>query len=421
MRCKRPKKKDYNICLIVLLSFFVSLSVLGRPEVSGFSYPALTPFRVDEIDAKRFGTEEFLDTFSYRYPYRLEEEWEYTRLGYRGTAGSISSDEFWIDHHFRFAYDLTDRLHFHSHAYEAEDLDSRYRRFELGLDAEVLEDVRFGVYGEVIPEKGDNDLGVRLTFCDVLKQHVTVGFELPDVLMNTKGGDLNMRYSRQPRSVYLDVKGHVGSRIAWHWMLRQNCPLTLEHNDKALKFRYAQLSSYARVKFRATDGTTLLLYAGGQGADKEYRPQAGSAYDHQDFLRRSYEGRLEVRHRLTPAVTPYFGVRAFRVGEKTRYAEKPLWSDLEYRHREYLVYGGSRLALSPSLTFRPEVILGHVDRVLRDPDPENDYVNEHGFIGKAMAPFDFVFNDNARITAGVSFDIDEIKFGGGMVAFQMKL
>ena len=161
--------------------------------VSGVDFLSMTPFRGDEIDGRDFdyGTEYFLDVFSYRPSYTAEEKWEKSAIKYRGIAGSVKSDEFWTDHRFHFAYDLADWLRFSSQALEREDFEGRYSRFELGFDAEVLPRVSFGLYGEVLPEKGDNDFGMRLSYRSFFGQVITVGFEAPDVVMGEKGENLN--------------------------------------------------------------------------------------------------------------------------------------------------------------------------------------------------------------------------------------
>lgn len=389
----------------------------------GLSFPALTPFRGQGMDRDIFSTEYFMDCFSYRYSYEQEALWLSKTMGYRGTAGSVASDEFFIDHRFVVGYDLTDELRFHARAVEMADLDGRYRRFTLGLKQDLTQRLTLGVYGEVIPEKGGNDVGFTLASRHLPGHVVTLGFELPDVLMNQKGGDtLHQGYSRQPRALYLAVRGRLGPRVRWDWVVRENFPLTLAHDDKLLSFRYAQLSTYGRVQVLATSRTRLLFYAGGEGADLGFRPyHAGSAYERKDVLRRSYQGRVEVRHTINPMITPYAGGRVFRLAEQMKFREPSSWPRGRYVHREYFFYGGASLRLSRRVIFRPEVIAGHVDRVVRNHEHLGTADTDHRFMGKLSTPFEFVFNESARITASVSFDLDEMKFGGGMVSLQMSL
>lgn len=393
----------------------------GAAVPPGISYLPETPFRGDAIDDRRdgLGGDDFLNVFSYRPPFEWEEYWEAGALKYRGTAGSTAKDVFWVDHRIHFAYDYTEWCGFHAQAVEAEDFDSRYRRFELGAHIDVRPWLRLGVYGEVVPDKGDNDLGLSVTFQNVLDQRVTLGVEFTDVLMNKKGETQDWEYTRQPQSYWLNVKGALGPRIRWNWGVRANAPLTLEDSTRRLTFRYAQLSAYGRVTARVTERLQCALYWGGEGTDKAHRPWDGSEYLQRDSWRRVFQGRFEARYTLDPAIVPYVGVRVFRVADKKRFSEEPSWPSDVHRHREYLCYLGAKLVLSPLLTFRPEVILGHQDRVLRAAQPGGRRLNEHAFAGKLSAPLELTFTDRGRAIASVSLDLDEMKFGGGMVGFQI--
>ncbi len=392
----------------------------GSPEIApGFTFVTETPFRGDEIDLREpRGSEEFLDIFSYRQPFAWEEQWDRSAMKLRATAGSTATDEFWIDQRLHFAYDLAQRLRFWARALDVEDFDGGYRRFELGVDAEAFPWLWFGVYGEALSEKGEDDLGMRLIIPRVLGQRVTLGLELPDLLMNRKGGDLNRRYSRYGRSYYVDVEGRLGSRVAWHWGVRGNAPLELEDEDRLLDFRYGQVSAYGRLRADVTERLTCVLYAAGEGADKDYRPWSGSTFEREDFLRRAYQGRAEVRYAAAPAITPYGGVRVFRLQEKQRFLDEDWPTDL-YRHREYLGYVGTELALTRHAVFRPEVIAGHLDRVIRAAEPGGPDRTSHRWLGKLCLPLDVRFAGNAGVIANVTLDLDEMKFGGGMLSLQM--
>jgi len=403
-----------------LAAVFLPALLRGSPEIApGFTFVPETPFRGNEIKIREpRGSEEFLDIFSYRLPYAWEERGERSAMKFQGTAGSVSTDRFWIDQRIHFAYDLARRLRFWARAFEAEDFDSRYRRFELGVDVQALSWLWLGVYGEVLAEKGGNDLGLRAVFPRVLGQRVTAGLELPDLLMNRRGEDLNQRYSRYGRSYYVDVEGGIGSRIAWHWGVRGNAPLALEDENRRLDFRYGQVSAYGRLRADVTDRLTCVFYAAGEGADKGYRPWSASDFEREDFFRRALQGRAELRWTVAPSITPYGGARAFRLQEKERFLDGSRPADL-YRHREYLGYVGIELALTRYAVLRPELIAGHIDRVTRFAGPEGEHRSSHRWAGKLSFPLDIRFADNAGIIAGASLDLDEQKFGGGTLSLQM--
>ncbi len=392
----------------------------AMPELApGFTFVPETPFRGDAIDLHEpYGSEEFLDIFSYRRPFAWEEEWDKSGMKFGGVAGSTSKDEFWVDQRLQVAYDLTAGLRFRALAMETQDLDSRYRRFETGLDGEVLSWLWLGVYGEVLAEKGEDDLGVRAILPDVLGQRVTLGAEFADALMNRKGGDLERHYARMPQAYYVDVEGTLAPRVRWHWGIAANAPLRLESEERLLDFRYGQLSAHGRVRADLTDRWTCVLYAAGEGTDKGYRPDVGSAFAREDYLRRAYQGRAELRYCVDPAITPYGGARIFRLQEKRRLLDEAWPTDL-FRHREYLLYAGVELALTTYLVFRPEIVGGWLDRVIRPADPADNPDLSHCWMGKASAPFELKFAPNAGIIASVSLDLDEISFGGGMVALQV--
>jgi hypothetical protein len=403
-----------------LMLALVPALLQATPEIApGFAFVPETPFRGDAIDLREpYDSEEFLDIFSYRRPFAWEEQWDRSAMKFGGVAGSTSKDEFWVDERIQFAYDLTTGLRFWARAMETEDFDSRYRRFEVGLDGEVLSWLWVGVYGEVLAEKGEDDLGARVILPRVLGQKVTLGLELPDALMNRKGGDLALRYARLPQSYYVDVEGSLGPRVAWHWGIVGNAPLELEAADRLLDFRYGQLSAYGRARADLTERWTCVLYAAGEGVDKAYRPWDGSDFANEDYSRRAYQGRAELRCNVDPAITPYGGARIFRLEEKQRFLDENWPTDL-YRHREYVAYVGVELALTTHLIFRPEVIGGWLDRVIRSAEPGGGFDSAHRWLGKASAPFELKFAPNAGIIASVSLDLDELSFGGGMVALQM--
>ncbi len=407
-----------------VLVTFVLFATRAAAAPHGLTYEAETPFRGDEVDdrGKDFGGDYFLDVFSYRASYRWEEAWRQGQTKYRGIAGSVSSDEFWTDGRLHFHYPLAEWLHFRSFVKQVEDFDSRYRRFELAVDVDPLPFLRLGVFGEVLPEKGDDDFGMRVTLRRLLDHQITFAVEFPDVHMNTKGGDLNKRYERQPRSFTMDVRGRPLPWVTWDWGIRENFPLTLEDRSRAreefVEFDYEQFSTYGRISIEASRRWNVLVYWGLEQTDKAHRPLDGSIVERRDLERRVYQGRTEVRYRWDDELTPYGGFRYFRYADLRTFSERG-GTENDRLHREYLLYGGVEYCVSPGVLIRPEFIAGHVDRVVRRAVPSVTTDKDNGFVGKLVLPLELVISRRAQVAALVSYDLDDTKFGGGSLGFQM--
>jgi hypothetical protein len=411
-----------------LLSFTLITCVLLAAKAAagprGLTFEAETPFRTDEVDDREgvFDEDFFLNVFSYRPTYRWEEAWRQGQTRYRGIAGSVKKDEFWTDNRIHFLYNLTDWLHFNAYAKEVEDFDSRYRRFNVGVDADPLPFLRLGVFGEVLPEKGEEDFGMRVSLRRLLGHYITFGLDLPDIQRNVKGKDLMKRYSRQPRSFTVDVRGRLAPWLTWDWGIRENFPLTLEDRSvptaEKLEFSYEQFSSYGRINVEATRRLNVLLYWGLEATDKEYRALDGSLVERHDTDRRVYQGRAEVRYRWYEYLVPYGGFRYFRYDNERDFLDRPTPSGRQLL-REYLVYAGVEYYLTPYFLIRPELLAAHTDDVSRDAEPPFRTNTTHGFQGKFSLPVEIIFSRKAQVTALVSYDLDESRFGGGSMGLQM--
>lgn len=379
-----------------------------------------SPFRLDEIDGRdyEFNTDYFLNVFSFRYPLPWRQAWREARNGFRGLAGSIRTDEFYIFQEMKLNYDLDANHRFRFFQEQKEDFDSRYRRIEIGLQRKILHPgpVRAGIFIEALADKVENDVGFEVTYGDHPTGIGRIAFTLVDVLYNKKGEEPR-RYSRFPYT--LDVEGWVpiGERLVLGGGIHHNFPLRLKLRDRGMHFTYRKNYSEIFLEYRLTRRSILSLR--GWIEDSLIGRNFFTGTSDRDLDRFAHFGEIEYRHRFDSGTEVFGGLWTFGLSEENRAPLEPTQAVSLLRREEYL-FAGTAWPLPRGFTLHPMVMLGWTNNVERFPVDSNRKIDkDRGVQSKVNLGFEYTFSPKASLIVNPTFDLDHLRFGGGLAQFQL--
>ena len=420
----------------------------------GATLHAQDPFRGDEIDGRDFtyNRDYFLNVFSHRFPTGWHKRWREARNGVRAFAGSVRSDEFYTFEEAKFLYDLNDRLTFRFFQEQKEDFDSRYRRIELGLRYRVLDAGRglyVGMFGEILADKSETDIGFEVLYGEETAGPTRVAFHLVDAYFNEKSSDTFSRYKQKPYSIEIEhwrpILGDRKEPVAkddtdaegtevegageeeaeyedlgaygfgWHY----NTPLKFSDPDEFLVFDYRKsyLDVFLELNLSPRVSTSLRGFFEDARIVRNFDPGQGTD---RDLDRTAAGGEVEVRYDWGDGRELFGGAYVFHLDENNRAPENSFESS-DFKQRQYYGFLGLvRPMWWEKSYFRPQLFLGWINNTerfqlngLRTRDMENK------FQGKMNLGFEYRFNPKARFIFNPSIDIDETKFGGGSLVFEI--
>lgn len=364
-----------------LVGLIVLTVLAATPEcVAGqeYSRPA-DPFRGDdEILGREFeyNALSFLHRFSYSFRPETVRRWNGNPQGYRGTGGSVTSEEFYVVQEFAKTFRVDGPFLFDFQYRRAEDFDGTYDRVLLGGGVELGKGWSTLLRGDVVQSKEEVDLHVETRWESVGGSRARFGVVVVDWFFNTKAPD-SRRYSTRPFT-YFASGLWVGPKGQVEGWLNYNAPLRQERPLEGFDFTYDQLSGGFSATQSLSDAWSVHAFARGERGTRGYRGSEPGFIREGDFDREATDARVEVMHTPNATFRTWVGVRYFRLSEKdTR--PNAAESEQDLLRRESMMYGGVGWRLGDRFLLWPTLYLQNLDNEssappVRNPDKKADRV-----------------------------------------------
>lgn len=378
------------------------------------------PFRGDdgEIDGRdfRYGSDGFLQRFSFDFQPVLDRAWPVAEEGFRGTAGSISSGEFYSEQHFRWRPRLDEDWFFDLRYRRQEDFDSRYDRILTGLGR------RWGESGwsstilaNVVAEKPGIDTQFETAWSSARGDRARFGLVLVD-LPHDKSDEFE--YDEQPLTLFAEGGAWLADSLWVDAWTNLNLPLRRTELDDGFDFTYEQYTAGLDWTYHHADGWSVGQSFEGLFGQRSRRTFDGDLTEEQRFSRRHWTSRLWFRRDLSPDVTLDCGLRRFALDERDR---RPFASDdaRDLVRREWILDVAVSWRYSRRATFAPHLFIAATDNEEQAPyDPMGIDDRDEDFLAKINLPLVIHF-DRGLLSLNPSFTLHEPSFGGGNVQIQI--
>ena len=406
---------------LVALAVLLAVVILPTRAADGqrIGTPEPEPFRLDgEIDGRDFeyNEESFLHRFSYRFRPSRVRNWFRTREGFRGTVGSVRSDEFYVFEELRKTITLSEQHHFLFRHKRDEDFDGRYDRTQIGLGTRFGSNWYANVLGEIVGEKEEIDPQFELVFAGARGSGVRFAFLPVDFTLNSKSD--SDRYATKPYTYFFEGLWRGENDVELGVWVNANPHLRLDRELEGFDFTYDQYAGEVHVELPVGSEWSLRALIGAEAGERDRRQHTPGAPDERRLTRMHWQSTVEAERSVREDVDVWFGVRYFHLDERDRRPREPLL-DREIIRREGMIYGGVSWRLSERVLFWPGLYVNVIDNSEDFPfDPaQND--DDDGYVGKLSFPVEILFGENATITAGLGLLVHRLKFGGANVQVQI--
>lgn len=397
--------------------FVLALLLPTFAEAQRILTPDPEPFRRgDEIDGRdvEYEEETFLHRFSYRFRPARERDWSETSEGFRGTAGSVRSDELFVAHELRKTIALDDPLSFVLRHSRNEDFDGRYDRTLTGVSLRFADGWHGTVLAEVVGSKEDIDLHLEVAYVEGGSGFRAV---LIPVDFTFDGKSDSGSYDVAPYTGYLEGRWRSddGTEV-WAWV-NANPHTALVDEVDDFRFSYDNYSAEVNIRSPIADGWRIWLSAGGEIGERDLVNDLPAPSD-RDFSRKHLQCTAQIEREVSPDVSYWIGARYFRLDERDRRPTDPtLDSTLSFR--ESMLYSGVAFRVTERLVLWPSVYLEYVDDEEDFPLEPALASRDEGFVGKLTFPAEFSVGRGATITVNAGILLHEVRFGGGNVQVQI--
>lgn len=377
--------------------------------------------REDVIDGRDFEYNEisFLHRFTYRPRTDLQWAWIRDPSGFRVTAGSVRSDELYLDLLLRKRWALDERFFFEFRQEVAEDFDGNFARTIAGAGLNLGLGWSAAVLAELDGTKENIDTHLELTWNGGTGRRLRIAAVAPDTSFNEKT-KANEEYSRNPYTIFLEGLWTTEAGVSGQGWVNWNTTTRLDRPGEGYDFTYRALQGGVRalVPWRQWKFTAEGRFE--RGRNERIPIDFANATDVQQrqISRRHAEARLELNREISEHWDGWVGYRYFHWLERER-RPQDLTNDRRITRRESMLYAGVTWRIRDHIVFWPGLYLDFVDnRETYDFNPaRND--PEDGLVAKLALPIEILFKKGARLTINPTIRLDEFKFGGGNLQLQV--
>jgi len=396
----------------VLATTLVSTVVLAQdPE----------PFRGDdEISGRddRFRKTVFMNWFTFRPRLGQRLEWDRTREGFFGTAGSISADELYFHEELHKRFPLGSAM-FAAFRHKAdEDFDGAYTRTLTGIGAGFGDGWTATLFGDVGREKAYIDTSVELEWRGERSNRFRFAVVATDALHGQKA-DME-EYTQYPLTVFseyrvaLDRGGVCGAWVNW------NTPLELQLLEDELEFAYEQMTFGARGVFPFGDTAHVMAEGGTENGTRRWREPSDFVIGARDLDRTHANLNVETEWELTRTMRMWIGYRYFALTELYTDDLTPEGNGKIDRN-ENMLHAGVKWQIRDNIFLWPGLYVNQVDLQDHFPSDEERSWDSEGLVGKLTVPLELSLANGATITVNMSFRTDILRSGGYNVQFYIPL
>ena len=371
------------------------------------------------VDGRDFsyGSEAFLNRLSYHH---LSDQPTTDRDGVRGTAGSVTGDELFVDIHLQKTLDFTDERHaVILRMQRFEDFDGRFDRQIVGFARRLGNDWRIALAGDVRGSKAETDIQLEASWTPDAARLLRLTYIRPEAFYNEKGAD-SSRYRDEPQIWFLHYRNRPDGGIHTEIAINLSPSATFEDPQAGLLAEGRQLRLMANGSLPARDWR-LSARIELEDTDRSFDWRDPPAADADQFRRRMHAVDVSARlglHRLAPTV----GARHFRL-EEDGWLGASTASTGRIRHDEVTLYASLTFTRGDRHSWQPTVYLSDIDadRAL-DLQPARSR-SKSGFAGKLALPWRYTVNEaqGAVLTVNPTLKLHEMAFGGGNVQLHWPL
>lgn len=430
------------------------VALLTALWLSALASPAQAIWRFDEIGPRRwdYNDEYFINVFNYRP--RLTHRWQFrdAALGYAITAGSLRTDELYVEQRAIVRLPWGDQLHGQYAFEEWEDYDNRYQRSEVEILFRFMrpefrvpltstlgwtppaDGLFFGGWGLLDADKEFADLGLIAGYAEE-RWGLRLEAFAPDFFFNGKNKEQG-EYTSEPYT--LGVRGWaklLNDDLRVSLWFRDDLPLrvVLPERQGGLTFRYRQLRAGADLAWRASHDLRFDLEVWMERTRKRRRaPNDPDPFGTDDVNRQAMKiyavGELDVGTLLEKpsreSDVVFFGVHVHLLDEVTKRLNAPLMKQTLHRYESYAEVGYVMALPSPSKNFTFGARLSASAGFLswRDVRPEifKHRVTEKLLVKASIGAEVTFFGDVGYGFFQFTFRADDQTFGGGNVQITMR-
>jgi hypothetical protein len=406
MRCIRVTV----IILAVALAAGAAADVWTEPQ----------PFRREALIEGRdylYTYEAFLHRFSYRH---LSDEPPSDQDGARGTGGSVTGDELYLDVHLQKTFAFADGRHgVIVRMQRFEDFDGRYDRQLVGIARRLSDDWSVALVADVRGDKGETDIQLEARWQPDDTRLLRATYVAPELFFNDKSG-ADGRYRREPRTLFFQYRhapeDSAHGELAVNWS--PEARLDAHTLGLLAKGRQLRLMTRGSLPWReARLGARLELERTDRRFDWSEPPVPGA----ERFERRMHAIDLyaEFPHRRW---APTVGVRRFRL-EETGWFGTALATTGRLRHDEHLVWASVLVRTGARHHLEPALYVSDIDALRTfDQQPQKSRDRSEYAAKLALAwRYSVTAEPGAILTINPTFRLHGPRFGGGNIQLHWPL
>ncbi|AZT85273.1 hypothetical protein EHN06_17885 [Marinobacter sp. NP-4(2019)] len=371
------------------------------------------PWRQDAVVQGRNeppNTERFLHELTFHHLHTVPGP---SDNGIRGTGGSVSSRQLYLDFRFRNDFGFNDnRQGFLLDVQRSEDLDGAYQRQLVGFRHNLTDRTELWLQGDVFSDKSESDVYFSVRHHLDGKSWIHGSWILPDAYFNDKTRTQD-EFRGKPQSFFLQWRQASDPATP---ALGTTASATVSPESRLLSRSENLLVENESIKAALTHrfrqgNWRWHAELSGERTRRDYRLFGGDTTTSPTFSRDHIK--------LDTSVTdtglryrPRLGLSYLALDEEGFFGRE--LNDIgTIRRREPTLYGDLSLPLSPRTSLSPGLYLSIPD--IRQTFSEHRSRRHHSFTGKLTLPFEMVISeqDHAMLTLSPTFYLHKFGFGGG--------
>jgi len=377
-------------------------------------------FRGDEIKDRAFdyNREYFTNLLSFGFDKLWLDDWANSPSGYRITAGSIRSSEFYIHQEVKLTMEMLEKTHFKFNFLQAEDFDARYETAYMEM-AQDLWNSGFSVaaFGQINPFKENDDIGLAAGYSMKDRFHVRASYLFTDFTFNEKADD-GEEYLKAPGTVRLQTMFQPVSRLQIYLDAGYTQPIEFSSVDQDLVFDFKKVFFRSITTFTLREKDQLWLALAMEQTDKNREGMTPGDTNNVTVDRKVFQARLEYIRFLARGNRVTVGLCLLDLDEENDFSNTPTRTR-NLRFEEKALYGGFQWHFHENLYFESELFAADVhDREVHLGNPTRTW-KHHSIEVKLSTALGWHPRENVRFLLNPTFDLDDGQFGGGNVQLQI--
>lgn len=358
-----------------------------------------------------YNTDSFLNRFSYRH---LSISPRAGEDGLRGTAGSVTGDELFVDMAFQKTLGFDDQRHaIFLRVQRTEDFDGEFDRQLVGIARRLGQHWQIALAGDIKGSKAETDIQFEGRWQPDEHRLLRLAWILPEYFYNDKS-DNEGEYSKRPQTWFVHYREERSSGGKLELALNYSPEAGFDDREQGVDARgdQARLMGTITIPFQQWRASMRLE---AEWTDREFTYSVIPSPPEDSFKRRMHSVTVSV-HADHWRYNPEFGIRHFRLKEDGWFgADRNITGAV--RRDETLLFASARYQTGERHYWQPAIYFGPAQlsrRAIEDPGFNRE---EDKWIGKLALPWRYVMSteSNAVLTINPTLDLHSGAFGGGNI------